>query len=394
MKKIVNSALGLLLVFSFVLVQPLLADPVGSAGQSGVDVNNNGSGGSSVDSGVDSNTNPGGAQDAANAAANGPASAVEQDSGGFSLGSIFGGLIDAISAMAPGGFGIQGLSIAATGQSLGAMITGTPNAIGTAMVDAVGAVVNGIGSVFGGTSSGPVVEGSNLNGNNQEPLATNPFSLTLTTNKDRVTKGGSITLTWQAQGASGCIASGDNWSGSKQVNGSEQENNLQVNQVFTLTCVGPSNVTKRKTVFIEVAGSDISYETALNSGPGSATYNAGTPISQGGSSGSGAGTTQVAPVEGAPAVGLVSSARQVPYGTSVTLSWNSKNAIYCSAGNDWPSPQGAIGGAVYKPIQGSQTIPFMADDKVFTISCYNSIGDVQSSSVSVAVITPTTSTAQ
>ena len=65
-----------------------------------------------------------------------------------------------------------------------------------------------------------------------------PPAVTLTSDVASVVPGGSVTLTWSAERASSCTASGD-WSGARGMTGSETISNLQANSSFRLDCTGP-----------------------------------------------------------------------------------------------------------------------------------------------------------
>lgn len=65
-----------------------------------------------------------------------------------------------------------------------------------------------------------------------------PPVVSLTASAGSVTVGGNVTLTWSAQNADSCTASGG-WSGSRATSGTVSSGALSSNTTFTLACTGP-----------------------------------------------------------------------------------------------------------------------------------------------------------
>ncbi len=164
-------------------------------------------------------------------------------------------------------------------------------------------------------------------------------TMSLSASSTNVSQGDSTTLNWSSTNATSCTASGD-WSGTKATSGSETFNALTEDQVFTLSC----------------------------SGNGGSVYES---VSV---------TVQPAP---APTVSLSASSTNVSQGGAITLSWNSTDAISCSASGDW------IG---TKESSGSETINELTADSQFVLEC-SGAGGSSSDSVNVTVVLNNTGTA-
>ncbi|MDB5195320.1 MAG: putative glycoside hydrolase [Parcubacteria group bacterium] len=77
---------------------------------------------------------------------------------------------------------------------------------------------------------------------------TGPSSVNLSVNPESVLSGGSLTLSWSTANISSCTASG-NWTGTKELSGSQTFTNITTAQSFTLTCKAPlTTITKNITV--------------------------------------------------------------------------------------------------------------------------------------------------
>ena len=74
--------------------------------------------------------------------------------------------------------------------------------------------------------------------------------VSLSASADSTTVGGSVTLTWSAQNADTCTASGG-WTGSRGTAGSAASGALQANTSFALTCLGPGG-SRNATVAVTV----------------------------------------------------------------------------------------------------------------------------------------------
>ncbi len=75
------------------------------------------------------------------------------------------------------------------------------------------------------------------NTGNDCPTTAPAPTVTVTPNPPTVTSGGSTTVTWNAQNATSCQASGD-WSGAQAVSGSQTFTNLTSNKAYVLQCTG------------------------------------------------------------------------------------------------------------------------------------------------------------
>lgn len=104
----------------------------------------------------------------------------------------------------------------------------------------------------------------------------------------------SSTITWEAQGAQSCAASGD-WSGTKAASGSEALTPVRAGaNVYTLNCSDNAGATQALSI-----------------------------------------TVRAVPPPPLPTVSLTTSATTAPMGSSVTLSWQASEALSCTASGDW-----------------------------------------------------------
>ncbi len=92
-----------------------------------------------------------------------------------------------------------------------------PSVGGFVVVNATNRNVHVFKTAAGGTNPGPIVS----------------FSA----NDETIDEGASVTLSWSATNATGCVASGD-WSGSLAVSGSQTIPNISADQTFVITCSG------------------------------------------------------------------------------------------------------------------------------------------------------------
>ncbi len=142
-------------------------------------------------------------------------------------------------------------------------------------------------------------------------------------------------LTWSAQYADDCVASGD-WNGSRGASGGPwSTGNLQARRDYTLTCTG-SGGTVRQTVSVFVGS-----------------------------------------VSSGPVISLFADANPVSYGTSTTIRWSVTGALSCDASGDWQGP-----GPGPRGTTGSQSTGNLTSQKVYLLSCTGSTG---SSAVSLTV---------
>jgi hypothetical protein len=135
--------------------------------------------------------------------------------------------------------------------------------------------------------------------------------LSLTASSTLVSEGDFVTLSWSAQDASGCTASGG-WSGSKAASGSERVGPIVRDTTFTLSCSGGDGGGIRQlTVRID--------------------------------DGSGAW------------VKLKAQPPHVKSGGTSTLSWSATGATSCEAGGGWSGSRPAEGSFTVGPIESSTT---------------------------------------
>jgi hypothetical protein len=79
-------------------------------------------------------------------------------------------------------------------------------------------------------------------------------AVTLSASPITVASGDSTTLSWSSTGATSCLASGQ-WTGSKDLSGSQSSGPITVDSTFTLTCTGPGGTVNRSvSVTVESGG--------------------------------------------------------------------------------------------------------------------------------------------
>lgn len=223
-----------------------------------------------------------------------------------------------------------------------------------------------------------------------------------------VTAGSRSTLTWSAQNASSCVASGA-WAGSKTSSGSEQTAVLNASATFNLECTGAGGTVGRS-VTVDVGSTPVpvmptvslaAAPTSIQSGGSTmltwSSTNATTCAASGGWSGSkatsgaqqidgltqtstftlactGAGGTAQANAQvtvgtaSAPTVTISASPTTVASGTATTLNWSSSNASSCTASGGWNGAKGT---------SGSQQTAALAQNTSFTLECTGSGGTNQ-----------------
>lgn len=163
--------------------------------------------------------------------------------------------------------------------------------------------------------------------------------VTLTATRTTVDAGDSVTLSWSADHASSCSASGG-WSGSRTVSGSLTVGPLASNVTFGLTCTGA-----------------------------------------GGSDSASLDITVIQPMP-APTVNLTSAAYSIDYGLATLLSWTSSNATACTAEGAWSGGRGT---------SGSGSTGGLTTTSTFTLSCTGP-GGTRSDSVTIQVGQPASPT--
>ena len=238
-------------------------------------------------------------------------------------------------------------------------------------------------------------------------------------------------LSWTSSNANYCYASGD-WSGTKSISGSESTGNLTSSKTYTLTCYGLAGFTSDNvTVYVTsptfsvslsaspssgctplsnvsltalVSGDAVGnityffdctsdgiwekiYTTSLTSYTASnlcyfsfpGDYFAKVRVERGDQLTENTALVRVYNCNSLPEVDIKANGSDgsitIPYGGSVTLSWSSVNANYCTASGNW------LGS---KSLSGSQTIINLTSSKTYTITCSGS-GGTDSDSVTVYI---------
>ncbi|MEJ2621776.1 MAG: fibronectin type III domain-containing protein [Candidatus Thiodiazotropha sp.] len=218
-----------------------------------------------------------------------------------------------------------------------------------------------------------------------------------------VSPNGTTTLSWDSVNADSCTASGD-WSGSKEVSGSETISSIAKNSTFNLSCSGANGnasdsvaVTVNRppalTLDLSANPTDISYNgsTTLNwhsnadsctasgawsgnkGASGSETINSLTETSTFSLSCNSAGTgvndtvTVTVAKPATPTIDLTADPMRVSYNGSTTLSWRSENTDSCAASGDWSGSRSSA---------GSEAIDALTESSTFTLSCTGDGGTV------------------
>jgi hypothetical protein len=159
--------------------------------------------------------------------------------------------------------------------------------------------------------------------------------VSLTATPAKITHNGSTTLSWNAEGADICRASG-NWFGSKATSGTEIIKQLNMDNRYILTCT--------------IAGS-------------------------GGGEGVDAAEVSVIPPP-APMVKLTANPLKVALNGSTTLRWSSSHADSCIATGDWSGT---------KSISGTLTVNGLKKDSLFSLNC-NGIGGLGTDTITIKLI--------
>ncbi len=168
-------------------------------------------------------------------------------------------------------------------------------------------------------------------------------TVNLSANPTSVQSGGSSTLSWSSTNATSCNASGgmSGWAGPKATSGTFYASNLTYTSTFSITCSNSSgSATDSVTIYV----------------------------------------SQTPPPPSLPTVNLTANPMNVIYGGSSTLSWNSTNAVSCTANG------GSNGWAGSKPTSGTFYTGSLNSTLSYSISCSNSSGST-SDSVTVYVDT-------
>ena len=142
--------------------------------------------------------------------------------------------------------------------------------------------------------------------------------VSLAVNSAKVKMNDNISLSWEGENVSTCVASGG-WSGNKDISGIQIVKVLSGNTTFTITCSGVK-----------------------------------------GSSSDNVEVTVTEPVQGAPTLDFSASLTSLPYNGSTTLNWNSTNISNCIAAGGWSGNKSG---------SGSQTINALSSNTSFSLSC-------------------------
>jgi trimeric autotransporter adhesin len=154
-------------------------------------------------------------------------------------------------------------------------------------------------------------------------LPPEPPTLQLTVAPQSVPRGGSALLTWTAQHADGCVASGG-WSGARPPSGSASTGALTQDTSFKLSCTGDGG-TIAKSVTVDVLDDTLP--------PPRVTFKA-TPTA-------------------------------VDFGQTTTLSWNAEYAAWCTASGAWSGVKAPAGAERSRRLTANST---------FMLSCFNESG--------------------
>lgn len=257
---------------------------------------------------------------------------------------------------------------------------------------------------------------------------------------------GAVQLDWHADNADRCVALGD-WSGLKDLTGSEIVSGIDSTKTFTLVCENEyETVVKSATVAVSEFAPTLSLiadKTAVESGDGlrltwSAT-NASTCIASGGwqgqkptngseeivalSAATGFSLTCLGQygtvtrsvfvdvVADAPTLEFAADKTAISSGEAVTLTWSSQNTAICVPSGGWGSGDSPFeyethinqrlasgqafdeAGFETRPPSGSETISGLTGSKVFHLTCYGLSGAItRSVAVVVDGIPPVTDT--
>jgi hypothetical protein len=155
-------------------------------------------------------------------------------------------------------------------------------------------------------------------------------TLTLNANPTSIASGGTSTLTWNTQNATGCTASGG-WTGAKMPTGTQQVGPLTATTSYSLTCTG--------------GGGSITRQASVTVGASP-------------------------PPAAAPVVTLGASPMNVESGGTSTLTWSATNSTSCTASDGWTGAKSGSGSQAVGPLTGRTT---------FTLACTGAGGTDQKS---------------
>jgi hypothetical protein len=176
--------------------------------------------------------------------------------------------------------------------------------------------------------------GTNANATDPPAVVVAP-ALTLSSTPATVSAGQSSMLNWTAAAAVSCLASGG-WSGTVASDGSQSTGPLNENTTYNLSCSGPGGSSSRSiTVLVTTAP---------------------------------------------PTVTLTAVPSSIGIGGSTSLTWNSTNANFCTAGGGWSGTLGTSGS------QGTAALTVTTD---FDLTCFGAGGSTtQTATVTVASLAP------
>jgi Subtilase family len=230
---------------------------------------------------------------------------------------------------------------------------------------------------------------------------------------------GSSTLTWSTVEAASCTASGS-WSGAQPTGGTQAVTATSGTNIYTLTCTNAAGASASNSVTLTAAApaapslilttssinlgqsvgvswSSVGADSCTASGAWSGTLPAignqsVTPAAGGtetysltctnalGTSSASTASVTVAPPPAPPTLTLASSS--IAVGASTTLTWSSANATGCTGSGTW---SGALA------TSGTETLTAVtAGTYPYTLTCANSAGTSQASSVTLTVTAAST----
>lgn len=233
-------------------------------------------------------------------------------------------------------------------------------------------------------------------------------TLSFTAVPGTVQAGATTQLTWSANGATSCTASGS-WTGTKGASGTQSSGALSANASFTLTCTGaggsvaqtaavtvspaptltltatPTSVQSGGTSQLTWTTTNATACTASGSWTGSKaisgssataalTSNANYALTCTGNGGSVTKTASVS-VVAVPTLTFTASPTSVQSGSSSQLAWSATNATSCTASGGWTGSKGT---------SGSQSTGALSANASFTLTC-SGAGGSASQTASVAV---------
>ena len=155
-----------------------------------------------------------------------------------------------------------------------------------------------------------------------------PPSMAMSAEPAAVEYHGASTLSWSSEHATSCVASGD-WSGSRDVAGTQAMGPLTQDSVFTLECTG--------------AGGSVSETVTI---------------------------TVASPPQ--PSITLSAEPATVAYQGMSTLSWFAENATSCTASGGWSGS---------KLVEGGESVGPLTEDTSFVLSCTGEGGEASASTI-------------